>query len=58
MDEESFGGGRPEALVRRHGAGRSGGRSVAAQMPDAVVLAADTFVVLRGEVLTKPRDAD
>ena len=55
VEEESFSGGRPEGLVRR--LARAKAEEVAAQMPDAVVLAADTFVVLRGEVLNKPRDA-
>ncbi len=55
VDEESFSGGRPEGLVRQ--LARAKAEDVALQMPDAVVLAADTFVVLRGQVLNKPRDA-
>lgn len=33
-------------------------RAVAEQRPDAVVLAADTVVIVDGDVLTKPRDDD
>ncbi len=55
VDEASFSGGRPDALVRR--IARAKAADVASRRPDAVVLAADTFVVQRGEVLTKPRDA-
>ena len=55
IDEESFAGGRPEALVRR--IARAKADDVASRRPEAVVLAADTIVVLRGDVLNKPRDA-
>ena len=55
IDEASFSGGRPDALVRR--IARAKAADVASRRPDAVVLAADTIVVLRGEVLGKPRDA-
>jgi septum formation protein len=33
-------------------------RVIAARRPDALVIAGDTVVVLDGEILTKPRDAD
>jgi nucleoside triphosphate pyrophosphatase len=56
VDEESFTGGRPEALARR--IARAKAQDVAAQYPDAIVLAADTIVVLGGDVLGKPLDAD
>jgi MAF protein len=56
VDEESFSGGRPAALARR--IARAKALDVASRDPGAVVLAADTIVVLRGEVLNKPRDAD
>lgn len=55
VDEESFNGGRPEALARR--IARAKAEDVASRQPGAVVLAADTIVVLRGHVLGKPRDA-
>jgi nucleoside triphosphate pyrophosphatase len=56
VDEESFTGGRPEALAHR--IARAKALHIAARRPEAVVLAADTIVVLRGDVLGKPRDAD
>lgn len=55
VDEASFSRGRPEALARR--IARAKALDVAAGYPDAAVLAADTIVVLRGDVLGKPRDA-
>lgn len=55
IDEESFIGGRPDRLVRR--IARAKAEDVASRQTDAVVLAADTIVVLRGAVLNKPRDA-
>jgi MAF protein len=55
IDEDAFSGGRPEALTRR--IARAKAEDVSARCPDAVVLAADTTVVLRGSVLNKPRDA-
>ncbi len=55
IDEESFTGGRPDALVRR--IARAKAEDVASRQRDAVVLAADTIVVLRGDVLNKPGDA-
>jgi nucleoside triphosphate pyrophosphatase len=56
VDEESFVGGRPESLVRR--IARAKAEDVASRQTDAVVLAADTIVVLRGDVLNKPHDAE
>jgi MAF protein len=56
VDEESFSGGRPEALARR--IARAKAEDIASREPGAVVLAADTIVVLRGAVLNKPHDAD
>jgi len=55
VDEESFNGGRPAALARR--IARAKAEDVASRQSSAVVLAADTIVVLRGDVLNKPRDA-
>ena len=56
VDEESFTGGRPVALARR--IARAKAEDVASREPNAIVLAADTIVVLRGDVLNKPRDAE
>ena len=56
VDEESFASARPDALGRR--IARAKAEDVASRQPEAVVLAADTIVVLRGEVLNKPRDTD
>lgn len=56
IDEESFSGRRPERLVRR--IARAKAEDVASRRNGAVVLAADTIVVLRGDVLNKPRDDD
>jgi nucleoside triphosphate pyrophosphatase len=55
VDEESFTGGRPAALARR--IARAKAQDVAARCSEAVILAADTIVVLRGDVLGKPSDA-
>ena len=48
--------GRPEPIARRLAAAKA--RAVAAERPDAIVLAADTVVAHRGTLLGKPRDAD
>ena len=56
VDEASFAGTRPDTLVRR--IARAKAEDVASRLPEATVLAADTIVVLRGEVLNKPRDTD
>lgn len=47
--------GRPERLARRLAAAKA--RAVAAAYPQAIVLAADTAVARRGEILGKPQDA-
>lgn len=47
---------RAERVARQ--LARAKALAVAAQEPDAVVLAADTIVVLRGRILGKPADAD
>ena len=48
---------QPEALVQANAVGK--GRSVVSKSPrEAVVVAADTIVVLHGKVLGKPRDAE
>ena len=39
-------------------AAREKGEEVAGQVPDSVVLSADTIVSLNGEILGKPNDAD
>ncbi len=55
VDETPAAGEAPEALVCR--LCRAKAQVVAARHPAAVVLAADTIVVLDGEVLGKPADA-
>lgn len=54
--EERLPGEPPDAFVRRLAAAKA--RDVAAARPDSFVLAADTDVVLDGDVLGKPRDTD
>ncbi len=53
--DESALGGRPERIARRLAAAKAG--AVANARPDAIILAADTVVVHRGDLLGKPRDA-
>ena len=48
--------GRPEPIARRLAAAKA--RAVAADRPDAAVLAADTVVAHRGVLLGKPANAD
>ncbi len=48
--------GRPEPIARRLAAAKA--RAVAAERPDAAVLAADTVVAYRGTLLGKPTNAD
>jgi MAF protein len=48
--------GRPEPIARRLAAAKA--RAVAAEHPDAAVLAADTVVAYRGILLGKPTNAD
>ncbi len=48
--------GRPEPIARRLAAAKA--RAVAAERPDAAVLAADTVVAHRGVLLGKPANAD
>ncbi|MFB3052589.1 MAG: nucleoside triphosphate pyrophosphatase, partial [Dehalococcoidia bacterium] len=48
--------GRPEPIARRLAAAKA--RAVAAERPDAAVLAADTVVAYRGILLDKPTNAD
>lgn len=52
VDETPLTGETPEAMVVR----LATAKAVAAAAPDAVVLAADTAVVIDGEILGKPRD--
>ncbi|MCH7835457.1 MAG: septum formation protein Maf [Chloroflexi bacterium] len=47
--------GRPERLARRLAVAKA--RAVAASRPQATVLAADTVVAFRGDILGKPQDA-
>jgi MAF protein len=54
VDERGLGG-RPERLARRLAAAKS--RAVAASRSQATVLAADTVVAYRGDILGKPQDA-
>jgi septum formation protein len=56
VDETLQAGEAPEAYVRRLAAAKAG--RVAASHPGRTVLGADTTVVVDGEVLGKPRDAD
>ena len=55
FDESSLDHTRPEALARRLAAAKA--MTVATLHAGATVLAADTVVVLRGEMLAKPADA-
>jgi nucleoside triphosphate pyrophosphatase len=55
IDERFHSGEAPEAAVAR--LARSKASAVAARYPDAVVLGADTTVVVNGEALGKPADA-
>ncbi len=48
--------GRPERVARRLAAAKA--RAVAAERPDAAILAADTVVAYRGVLLGKPANAD
>jgi septum formation protein len=56
VDEAVSAGERPDQLVTR--LARSKAMEVSGQHADAIVLAADTIVVLRGDILNKPLDAD
>ena len=56
IDESVQEGESPEALVRR--LSRMKAHAVAAAHPDAVVLGADTVVVIDNEILGKPRDRE
>ncbi len=55
LEEDDDGAGRPERVARRLATAKA--LAVAAFRPDAVILAADTVVAHRGELLGKPRDA-
>jgi septum formation protein len=54
VDESVQAGESPEGYVER--VARAKAAAVASQRPDALVLAADTAVVLDGKILGKPRD--
>ncbi len=56
IDESRHAEEAPEAYVQRLALEKA--RAIHVQHPDAVVLGADTTVVLDGEVLNKPRDKD
>jgi septum formation protein len=53
--DESALAGRPERVARRLAAAKA--RAVSADRPDAIVLAADTVVAHRSDLLGKPRNA-
>ena len=55
IDESQHEGENPDAYVQRLALEKA--RAIHALHPDAIVLGADTTVVLDGEVLNKPRDA-
>ncbi|MEX2534081.1 MAG: Maf family protein [Trueperaceae bacterium] len=54
IDESARAGEAPERLVARLSAGKV--ESVAADVPEALVIGADTVVVMGGTILGKPRD--
>ncbi len=56
IDESLLPGERPVPHAER--LARAKAHTLAARHPEAVVIAADTIVVLDGEILGKPRDAD
>lgn len=56
LDERFHAGEPPEAAVARLAEAKAG--AIAAQHPEAVVLGADTTVVVGGEALGKPPDAE
>ncbi len=55
IDESLFPGEQPAAHAER--LARTKAHTIAERRPDAVVIAADTIVVVDGDVLGKPRDA-
>ncbi len=60
VDEQPLPGETPEQMVRRlsHLKATTVGWELSAAGDDCVIIAADTLVVLDGQVLGKPRDAD
>jgi septum formation protein len=56
VDERPLEDEEPRAMAARLAAAKA--RTVARQRPDALVLAADTVVIVDGTVLGKPRDAE
>ena len=56
VDEQVLPGELPDGHVRR--LARAKAQAIAADMPDVVVLGADTVVVVDGEILGKPRDGE
>jgi len=54
--EEMLGGAAPEVLALQNAQRKA--RAVAGRHPDALVIGADTIVVLGGEIFGKPRDLD
>jgi septum formation protein len=56
VDEDVHAGETPDEYVLRVAAAKA--RAIASQLPGRVVLAADTTVVIDGEILGKPRDDD
>jgi nucleoside triphosphate pyrophosphatase len=56
VDESIRDGESPAAYVRRLAADKSAAAAPVVRSPDAVILGADTTVVVSGEILAKPRD--
>ena len=56
IDETLFPGETPEGHSER--LAREKAQAIARQLPDAVVVGSDTIVVVDGEILGKPKDAD
>lgn len=56
VDEESEGGESPQEMVCRLSLAKAKAKGVALSYPEGLIVAADTIVVLNGDVLGKPAD--